>query len=150
MSSQFKAIKINKNGGPDVMFWKDLKLIKPDNNEVTIKHTYIGINYIDTYHRSGLYPLPLPTGLGMEASGEIIDIGNSVKGFDIGEKITYVMALGSYATHRNINVEKIIKIPESMLPIKLPEKINLNTKGNPLDHQKNWISLFLINLQQLF
>ncbi|MDA9654834.1 quinone oxidoreductase [Pelagibacteraceae bacterium] len=114
MSSQFKVIKIDKNGGPDVMLWKDLNLIKPDNNEVTIKHTYVGINYIDTYHRSGLYPLPLPTGLGMEASGEIIDIGNNVKGFNIGERVTYVMALGSYATHRNIDVKKIIKIPEGI------------------------------------
>ena len=69
MTRQCKVIKIDKNGGPDVMIWKDLKLLKTDNNEITIKHTYVGINYIDTYHRSGLYPLPLPSGLGMEASG---------------------------------------------------------------------------------
>jgi NADPH:quinone reductase len=114
MSNQFKVIKIDKNGGPDVMLWKDLKLLKPDSNEITIKHTYVGINYIDTYHRSGLYPLSLPTGLGMEASGKIIDIGNNVKEFNIGDRVTYVMALGSYATHRNIAVEKVVKIPEGI------------------------------------
>ena len=95
MSSQFKVIKIEKNGGADVMIWSDLNLPKPDNNEVTIKHTFVGVNYIDTYHRSGLYPLPLPSGLGMEASGEIISIGNSVQGFNVGDRVSYVMALGS-------------------------------------------------------
>ena len=114
MSSQFKVIKIEKNGGADVMIWSDLNLPKPDNNEVTIKHTFVGVNYIDTYHRSGLYPLPLPSGLGMEASGEIISIGNSVQGFNVGDRVSYVMALGSYATHRNIAAEKIIKIPENI------------------------------------
>lgn len=131
MSSQFKAIKIDKNGGPDVMLWKDLKLIKPDNNEVTIKHTYIGINYIDTYHRSGLYPLPLPTGLGMEASGEIIDIGNNVKEFNVGDRVAYVMALGSYATHRNIDVKKIVKIPEG---IKSYEAAAIMLKGMTVEY----------------
>jgi NADPH2:quinone reductase len=114
MANQFKVIKIDNNGGPEVMLWKDLELLKPESNEVTIKHTYVSINYIDTYHRSGLYPLPLPTGLGMEASGEIIDMGNNVKEFNIGDKISYVMALGSYATHRNIAVEKIVRIPEGI------------------------------------
>jgi NADPH2:quinone reductase len=114
MSSQFKVIKIEKNGGADVMVWKDFNLQQPNNNEVTIKHTYVGINYIDTYHRSGLYPLPLPTGLGMEASGEITSIGNNVKGFNIGDRVSYVMALGSYATHRNIDAEKIVKIPDNI------------------------------------
>ena len=114
MSSQFKVIKIEKNGGADVMIWKDLNLLQPDDNEVTIKHTYVGINYIDTYHRSGLYPLPLPSELGMEASGEITNIGNNVQGFKVGDRVSYVMALGSYATHRNIAAEKIVKIPKDI------------------------------------
>ena len=114
MSNKIKVISIDTPGGPEQMIWKDLILPEPDNNQVTIKHTFIGINYIDTYHRSGLYPLPLPTGIGMEASGVIVDIGKDVKCLNIGDRISYVMALGSYATHRNIAAEKIVKIPEKI------------------------------------
>jgi NADPH2:quinone reductase len=114
MPTQIKAIKIEENGGPDKMLWKNLEIPEPNDNEVTMKHTFVGINYIDTYHRSGLYPLPLPSGLGMEASGKIINIGKNVKNFKIGDRVSYVMALGSYATHRNIDAEKIIMIPENI------------------------------------
>jgi NADPH2:quinone reductase len=114
MTNKFNVIKIEENGGPDKMLWKDLDLLEPNNNEVTIKHTFVGINYIDTYHRSGLYPLPLPSGLGMEAAGEIIKIGKNIEEFHVGDRVSYVMALGSYATHRNIPAEKIVKIPENI------------------------------------
>ena len=114
MSNKAKAIRITENGGPGNMVWKDISLASPAAGEVTIQHTFVGLNYIDTYHRSGLYPLSLPSGLGMEASGIIINKNPDVKEFNIGDRVAYVMAIGSYSTHRNIGVEKIVKIPEGV------------------------------------
>ena len=74
-----KAIEISKNGGPEVLELKDLKLDKPGSDEVTIEHKAIGLNYIDTYHRSGLYPLKLPSSIGAEGSGIIKEVGSNVK-----------------------------------------------------------------------
>ena len=114
MSNQIKKIQIEENGGPEKMLWKNFDLPDPEAGQVTIKHSYIGLKYIDTYHRSGLYPLPLPSGLGMEASGQIISIGNGVSGLNIGDRVSYVMELGSYATHRNIRAERLVKIPNNI------------------------------------
>ena len=84
-----KAIKIEKNGGPEVLKLKEITLRKPVNDEVLIEHVAIGLNYIDTYHRSGLYPLMMPSGLGLEASGIIKEIGPNVSNFSIGDKVAY-------------------------------------------------------------
>ena len=73
-----QAIEIKKTGGPEVLELKDIQLEDPKDGEVLIKHTAIGLNYIDTYHRSGLYPLPLPSGIGLEAAGIIEKIGKNV------------------------------------------------------------------------
>ena len=81
-----KAIKIEKNGGPEVLKIKEITLGKPSNDEVLIEHVAIGLNYIDTYHRSGLSPLMMPSGLGLEASGIIKEIGSNVSNFSIGDK----------------------------------------------------------------
>ena len=122
MSNQIKKIRIEENGGPEKMLWKNCDLPDPEAGQVTIKHSYIGLNYIDTYHRSGLYPLPLPSGLGMEASGQIISIGNGVSGLNIGDRVSYVMELGSYATHRNIRAERLVKIPNNIKKIAKKKK----------------------------
>ena len=74
-----KAVEIKKTGGSEVLELKDITLNKPEPNEVTIEQKAIGLNYIDTYHRSGLYPLKLPIGLGLEGAGIITDIGKNVK-----------------------------------------------------------------------
>ena len=74
-----KAAIINKTGGPEVIELKDIVLEKPSENEVTIEQKAIGLNYIDTYHRSGLYPLKLPIGLGLEGAGVITEVGSNVK-----------------------------------------------------------------------
>ena len=96
-----QAIEIKKTGGPDVLELKDIKLENPKANEVLIKHTAIGLNYIDTYHRSGLYPLPLPSGIGLEASGIIEKVGKDSCSFKEGDKVAYAAApIGSYSTHR--------------------------------------------------
>ena len=89
-----KAVIISKNGGPEVLEIKDIELDNPNSGEVLIKNEAIGLNYIDTYHRSGLYPLKLPTGLGMEAAGVITHVGKDVKDLRVGERVAYIMQLG--------------------------------------------------------
>ena len=122
-----KAIQISKNGGPEVLELKDIKLNKPEKDEVTIEHKAIGLNYIDTYHRSGLYPLKLPSGIGAEGAGIIKEIGSNVKEFKVGDKVSYAgMPLGAYSTHRNYPTKNIVKVPDS---IDLEVAATLMTKG---------------------
>ena len=73
-----KAIRIHQNGGPDVLRYEDVELAPPARGEVRVRHTAVGVNFIDTYHRSGLYKLPLPTGLGSEAAGVVEELGEGV------------------------------------------------------------------------
>ena len=122
-----KAIEISKNGGPEVLEIKEIKLSKPGEDEVTIEHKAIGLNYIDTYHRSGLYPLKLPSGIGAEGAGIIKEIGSNVKEFKVGDKVSYAgMPLGAYSTHRNYPTKNIVKVPDS---IDLEVAATLMTKG---------------------
>ena len=87
-----KSIKVTNTGGPEVLKLEDITLEKPGADEVQIEHVSIGLNYIDTYHRSGLYPLQLPTGIGMEAAGIIKEVGSNVSNFSVGDKIAYAAA----------------------------------------------------------
>ena len=122
-----KAVEINKTGGAEVLEIKDITLGKPGPDEVTIEHKAIGLNYIDTYHRSGLYPLKLPTGLGLEGAGIIIDTGANVKEFKVGDRISYAgIPLGSYSSHRNFPTKNLVKVPEN---IDLEVAATLMTKG---------------------
>tara|TARA_B100001029_G_scaffold168831_1_gene163205 strand:- start:1918 stop:2889 length:972 start_codon:yes stop_codon:yes gene_type:complete len=122
-----KAVEISKNGGPEVLELKDIKLDKPAADEVTIEHAAIGLNYIDTYHRSGLYSLKLPSRIGAEGSGIIKEIGSNVKEFKVGDKISYAgMPLGAYSTHRNYPTKNVVKVPEN---IDLEVAATLMTKG---------------------
>ena len=89
-----KAIEISKNGGPEVLEIKDIKLSKPGKDEVTIEHRAIGLNYIDTYHRSGLYPLKLPSGIGAEGAGIIKEIGSNVTHLGVGDRVE-TLGIGS-------------------------------------------------------
>ena len=122
-----KAVKIKKTGGPEVLEVQEITLRKPVNDEVLIEHAAIGLNYIDTYHRSGLYPLILPAGLGMEASGTIKEIGPNVSNFSVGDKVAYAsVPLGAYSTHRIFKSKSLVKIPEG---IDLTLAATLMTKG---------------------
>jgi len=122
-----KAIQISKNGDPEVLELKDITLDKPGADEVTIEHKAIGLNYIDTYHRSGLYPLKLPSGIGAEGAGIIKEVGSNIKEFKVGDKVSYAgMPLGAYSTHRNYPTKNIIKVPDS---IDLEVAATLMTKG---------------------
>jgi len=107
-----KAIIIKEFGKADVMSLEETNLPKLKNNEVLIKNLSIGLNFIDVYHRSGVYPLPLPTGLGLEAAGVIEDIGSDVKEFKIGDRVAHAAAPpGSYSEKQVYPQEKLIKIP---------------------------------------
>jgi len=122
-----KAIKIQKTGGPEIIELQDITLEKPKNNEVLIEHVAIGLNYIDTYHRSGLYPLALPSGLGMEASGIIKEVGPNVSNFSVGDKVAYAaLPLGAYSTHRIFKTNNLIKVSDN---IDLTLAATLITKG---------------------
>jgi len=110
-----KEVKIQKAGGPEVLKLEEIVLGKPGNDEVLIEHVAIGLNYIDTYHRSGLYPLKLPSGIGMEASGIIKEVGPNVSIFSVGDKIAYAgQPLGGYSTHRIYPTKNIVKVPENI------------------------------------
>ena len=110
-----KAVQISKTGGPEVLEIKEINLGKPGADEVTIEQKAIGLNYIDTYHRSGLYPLELPTGIGAEGAGIIKEVGSNVKDFNVGDKVSYSGApLGAYSTHRNYPTKNLIKVPDNI------------------------------------
>jgi NADPH2:quinone reductase len=110
-----KAIRMHEQGGPEVMKLEDVDLAAPDAGQVQIKHTAIGLNYIDTYHRSGLYPLPLPSGIGMEAAGTVEAVGDGVSDLAVGDRVAYAAPPpGSYAEARNIEASKVVKVPESV------------------------------------
>ena len=122
-----KAIKIQKTGGPEVLELQEITLRKPEKDEVLIEHVAIGLNYIDTYHRSGLYPLVMPAELGMEASGVIKEIGPEVKNFSVGDKVAYAaMPLGAYSTHRIQKTNNLVKVPNE---VDLTLAATLMTKG---------------------
>ena len=110
-----RVIKIEKTGAPEVLQIKNITLEKLRPDEVLIEHKAIGLNYIDTYHRSGLYPLQLPSGIGAEASGVIKEIGSQVKGFTVGDRVCYAGApLGSYSSERNYPTKNLVKIPKEI------------------------------------
>ena len=122
-----KAVKIEKNGGPEVIKIEEITLSKPGNDEVLIEHVAIGLNYIDNYHRSGLYPLKLPTGIGIEASGIIKEVGPNVSNFSVGDKVAYsAIPLGAYSTHRIYPTKNLVKVPDG---IDLTLAATLMTKG---------------------
>ena len=110
-----KAVKIKKNGGPEVLDIKEITLRKPVKDEVLIEHAAIGLNYIDTYHRSGLYPLMMPSGLGMEASGIIKEVGPDVSNFSVEDRVAYAaVPLGSYSSHRIYKTKNLVKVPKEI------------------------------------
>jgi len=110
-----KAIIIKKPGGPEVLEITDIKLGKPGPNEIKVENMAIGLNYIDTYHRSGLYPVPLPSGIGLEGAGKITEIGSNVKDLNIGDNVAYAGgAPSAYAEERILSAHLGVKIPDGI------------------------------------
>ena len=110
-----KVVKIEKNGGPEVLEIKKVDIENPKPEEVLIEQKAIALNYIDTYHRTGSYPLPLPTGIGLEAAGVIKKVGSKVKDLSVGDKVAYAGApLGAYAENRIYPADKLVKLPDGI------------------------------------
>ncbi len=110
-----KSVIIKKNGGPEVLELQDVKIGSPGSEEIKVTNLAIGLNYIDTYHRSGLYPLKLPIGIGLEAAGKIDEVGSNVRNFNKGDNIAYAsMPLGAYSQQRIIPAKIAIKIPSNI------------------------------------
>jgi len=108
-----KAAFITSYGGPEVINWADADLPPPALGEVRFRSTAVGVNFIDTYHRRGIYPVPLPSGLGLEAAGIIEALGPGVEDYAVGDRVaTFGPTLGAYATARNVSANLLFKIPE--------------------------------------
>ncbi|MEQ8345707.1 MAG: quinone oxidoreductase [Sneathiellaceae bacterium] len=110
-----KAIRMHGPGGPEVMRWEDVEVPAPGAGEVVLRHSAVGLNYIDTYHRSGLYPLPLPAGIGMEAAGVVEALGDGVTSLAVGDRVAYASGpIGSYAERRVMPADRVVKVPDGI------------------------------------
>jgi NADPH2:quinone reductase len=107
-----RAIRFHSTGGPEVLKFEEVDVPPPARGEARVRHTAIGVNYIDTYHRSGLYPLPLPSGIGSEAAGVVEAVGEGVDGVKPGDRVGYCMGvIGAYSEARNVPAERLIPLP---------------------------------------
>ncbi|MEQ8967643.1 MAG: quinone oxidoreductase [Azospirillaceae bacterium] len=110
-----KAIRIHETGGPDVLRWEDVAVGDPGPGQVRLHQTAVGLNYIDTYQRSGLYPLELPITLGMEAAGEVTALGDGVDGLAVGDRVAYASPpVGAYAEERLMPADRLVKLPDAI------------------------------------
>ena len=110
-----KAIRIHETGGPEVLLWEDVEIGEPGPGEIAIEHGAVGLNYIDTYHRSGLYPLDLPSGLGMEAAGVVTAVGEGVTDLRAGDRVAYASGpLGACAESRCMPADRVVALPDGI------------------------------------
>jgi len=110
-----RAIVIRQTGGPEVMRLEDVELPPPGPGETRVRHRAIGVNFVDTYYRSGFYAAPsLPFTPGGEGAGEVVEVGKGVKGLRAGDRVAYVTQLGAYAEERNIAAERLVKLPKAI------------------------------------
>jgi NADPH:quinone reductase len=109
------AIRFAKTGGPEVLEWQQVEVGKPGQGQVRIRHTAVGLNYIDTYQRSGLYPMPLPSGLGSEAAGVIEEVGPGVGDLKPGQRVAYAGGpLGAYCDERVMPADRLVPVPDGI------------------------------------
>ncbi|MDD3353328.1 quinone oxidoreductase [Zoogloea sp.] len=110
-----RLIRFARTGGPEVLEWVEADLPPAAAGEARVRHHAVGLNYIDTYHRSGLYPVPLPSGIGMEAAGVVEAVGEGVTEVAVGDRVAYAGGpLGAYAEVRNIPADRLLVLPESL------------------------------------
>ena len=109
-----KAIRIRQVGGPEVMQLEEVEVGAPAAGEARVRHQAIGVNYVDVYHRTGLYPLPLPTGLGVEGAGLVEAIGAGVTVVKPGDRVAYMAAPGSYSEVRLLPADRLVKLPDAV------------------------------------
>ncbi len=111
-----QAIRFEKAGGPEVLEWQSVEVGKPGAGQVRLRHTAVGLNYIDTYQRSGLYPMPLPSGLGSEAAGVIEEVGPGVADLKAGDRVAYAGGpLGAYSEARVMPAERLVPVPAGII-----------------------------------
>ena len=109
------AIRIHQTGGPEVLTWETVDLPAPAAGEATVRHHAVGLNFIDTYHRTGLYPLPLPSGIGLEGAGVVEAVGAGVTEVKVGDRVAYAGGpVGAYAEVRNIPAHRLLKLPDAI------------------------------------
>jgi NADPH2:quinone reductase len=110
-----QAIRFEKTGGPDVLIWQQVSVDKPGPGQVRLKHTAVGLNYIDTYQRSGLYPMQLPSGLGGEGAGIIEEVGPGVTGLKPGDRVAYAGGPpGAYSEARVMPADRLVPVPDGI------------------------------------
>ena len=109
------AIRFHKPGGPEVLVWEEVNVGKPGPGEARIRHTAVGLNFVDIYNRSGLYPAPLPSGLGSEGAGVVEEVGAGVNDLKPGDRVAYGSSpLGAYSEARLIPADRLLKLPDSI------------------------------------
>ena len=109
------AIRFSKTGGPEVLQWEEVKVAQPGANEALVRHKAVGLNYIDTYHRTGLYPMPLPSGIGLEAAGVVEAVGPGVTELKAGDRVAYANGpIGAYSELKVHPVDRLVKVPDGI------------------------------------
>jgi NADPH2:quinone reductase len=110
-----QAVRIHEHGGPEVLRFEPIDLVAPGPAELRIRQTAIGLNFIDVYQRTGLYPMQLPSALGREAAGIVESVGAKVQGFAPGDRVAYVLSTsGAYAEARNLPADRVLKLPDAI------------------------------------
>ena len=109
-----KAIRVHETGGPEVLRWEEVPEPKPGPGEALVRHKAVGLNFIDVYFRTGLYKAPTPFTLGNEGAGEVVAVGEGVENVKPGDRVAYVVTLGSYAEVRAVPADRLVKLPDSI------------------------------------
>jgi NADPH:quinone reductase len=112
-----KAVRFHETGGPEVLRYEDVEVGDPGPGQVRLRHEAVGLNFADTYFRSGLYPVPLPAGMGVEAAGVVEAVGEGVTNVAAGDRVTYtgfINTLGAYSTERLCPAAPLIKLPQGI------------------------------------
>ncbi len=109
------AIRLQHTGGPEAMSWEQVTVSEPAPAEARVRHAAVGLNYIDIYHRSGLYPLPLPSGLGLEGAGVVVSVGSAVSDLAPGDRVAYAGGpVGAYSQERCLPADRLLKLPATI------------------------------------
>ena len=110
-----KAIRFDKTGGPEVLHFEEIDVGEPSAGEARVRHTAIGVNFIDNYHRTGLYPVPLPSGIGLEAAGVVDAVGPGVTQVQVGQRVAYCSGpIGAYSERQNVPAERLVPLPSGI------------------------------------
>ena len=109
-----RAIRIHESGGPEALRLEEIELPQPGLGEARVRHQAIGLNYLDVYYRTGLYPTAKPFTLGSEGAGEVVQVGKGVKDFKVGDRVAYVGRLGAYADEANVETKLLVKLPKAI------------------------------------